>query len=126
METNEKNNCRCGKEYPERRWAQFLILRVLYKKPSYGYEIVKSIKDLTGGRHQIKYGTVYTLLRRMEENNLLISKWKKSKKTPNKKIYQVTKQGVKLLKTWLETIIERKRMMDKLTNIYEKYFRDKK
>lgn len=126
MERNKKINYGCGKEYPERRWVQFLILRVLYKKPSYGYEIVKSIKDLTEGRHQIKYGTAYTLLRRMKENNLLVSKWEKSKKTPDKKIYQVTKQGAKLLKTWLETIIERKRMMDKLTNIYEKHFRDKK
>ena len=123
---NKKINCECSKEYPEKRWTQFLILRVLYEKPSYGYEIVKSIKNLTGGRHQIKYGTAYTLLRRMEENNLLVSKWEKSKKTPDKKIYQVTKQGAKLLKTWLETIIERKKMMDKLASIYKKHFRDKK
>jgi len=125
MERNEKINCGCGKEYPEKRWTQFLILRVLYEKPSYGYEIVKSIEDLTEGRHQIKYGTAYILLRRMKENNLLTFKWEKSEKTPDKKIYRVTKKGEKLLKMWLETIIKRKKMMNKLTSIYEKHSEDK-
>ena len=122
MKRSEEINCVHGRQYPEKRWVQFLILRVIYEKPSYGYEIVKSIKDLTEGRHQIKYGTAYTLLRRMEKNNLLVSNWEKSEKTPDKKIYRVTKHGAKVLKIWLEMIIERKRMMDKLTNIYPKAF----
>ena len=119
---NKRTDCGCGGGYPERRWVQFLILRVLYEKPSYGYEVVRLIKDLTEGRHQIKFGTVYTLLRRMEEGNLLVSKWEESEKTPDKRIYRVTKQGAKLLKTWLETIIERKKMMDKMAEFYKKHF----
>src|SRR3989338_8097043 len=114
MKRDREINCVHGGQYPEKRWVQFLILRVLYEKPSYGYKIVKSIKDFTEGRHQIKYGTAYTLLRRMEGNNLLVSNWEKSDKTPDKKIYQITKPGVKVLKIWLETIIEGKRMMNKL------------
>lgn len=85
MGRNKKTNCGCSKNYPEKSWTQFLILRVLYKKPSYGYEIVKSIENISEGRHQIKYGTAYTLLRRMEENNILVSKWEKSEKHPIKK-----------------------------------------
>ncbi|MDP2812253.1 MAG: PadR family transcriptional regulator [bacterium] len=126
MNGKKEIDCGCSRGYPERSWVQFLILRVLYEKPSYGYKVVKLIKDLSEGRHQIKYGTAYTLLRRMEKNNLLISKWEKNKGAPDKRIYRVTRQGARLLKTWLEMIIERKKIMDKVISIYEKYFRDKK
>jgi PadR family transcriptional regulator, regulatory protein PadR len=98
---------------------------VTYEKPSYGYGIVKSIEDLTEGRHQIKLGTVYTLLQRMEKSNLLTSKWEKSKKTPDKKIYQATEKGENLLKEWLETIIDRKKMMEKMAIFYLKHFGEK-
>lgn len=113
------NHC---KRYPEKRWVQFLILRVLYEKPSYGYKIVKSIEDLTHGRHQVKLGTVYTLLRRMEERGLLSSQWEESEKAPDKRTYQVTKKGEGLLKGWLEAIIERQKMMNKMVEFYKLHF----
>ena len=59
----------------------------------------------------------------MERNNLLISRWEKDKQAPDKKIYQVTKKGESLLKKWLEAIIERKQMMDKIIKFYQKHFR---
>ncbi len=57
----DKISCEPKGRYPEKRWVQFLILRVLYEKPSYGYKIVESIEKLTEGRHQIKLGSIYTL-----------------------------------------------------------------
>ncbi len=114
------NNC-CGK-YPEKRWVQFLILRVLYEKPSYGYKIVESIENLSEGRHKIKLGSVYTLLRRMEERGLLVSQWEEGEKRPDKRIYRVTKKGEKLLKGWLEAIIERRKMMNKMVDFYKTHF----
>ena len=119
-----RNNRGCHyTNYPERCWVQFLILRVLCEKPSYGYKIAKLIEKLTEGRYKVKLGTIYTLLQRMERNNLLISRWKKDKQAPDKKIYQVTKKGENLLKKWLEAIIERKQMMDKIIKFYQKHFR---
>jgi PadR family transcriptional regulator, regulatory protein PadR len=125
MNNKRKIDCRCTEKYPEKRWIQFLILRVVYEKPSYGYKIVELIEDLTGGRHQLKLGTVYTLLRRMEKNGLVISEWKKNEKTPDKRIYRVTQKGEKLLKNWLEAIIERKKMMNKMVKFYQKHFKEK-
>lgn len=119
---NNKMNCEYSGGYPEKRWIQFLILRVLYEKPSYGYEVIKSIEDLTEGRHQIKSGTVYTLLRRMEENGLLVSKWKKGDGKPDKRVYKVSKKGEKLLKSWLEAVMGRKRMIDKMARFYRENF----
>ncbi len=119
---NKNNHC---KKYPEKRWVQFLILRVIYEKPSYGYKIVESIEDLTEGRHKIKLGSAYTLLRRMEKQGLLTSRWQKGEEKPDKRIYQVTKKGEELLKNWLEVIIERRKMMNKMVKFYQKHLKDK-
>ena len=115
--------CGCSGNYPERRWTQFLILRVVYEKPLYGYKIVEHIKKLTRGRYEIKYGTIYTLLHRMEKDGLLTSQWEKIKGTPDKRIYKVTPEGKKYLKIWLEMVIEKRRMMDKMVGFYKKYFK---
>ncbi len=113
-------NCNCG--YPERRWLQFLILRVVCEKQTHGYDLIKSIEELSQGKHVIKSGTMYTTLRRMEKENLLKSDWKESKSGPNSRVYKITKKGKEYLKNWLEMVIERKKMMDKMTEFYKKQF----
>jgi len=113
----------CG--YPERRWLQFLILRVVCEKSTYGYEIIKKIEELSEGIHKIKTGTMYTTLRRMEKEDFLKSVWKKSKTGPDNREYAITKKGELFLKKWLEMILERKKMMEKMTRFYYEYFGDK-
>ena len=117
-----KNNI-CS--YPEKRWLQFLILRVVYEKSIYGYKITKKIEEISQGRHKIKSGTMYTTLRRMEQEGLLNSSWQKNKDGPNKRNYEVTEKGEDYLKKWLKVIIERKKMMDKMVRFHNKYFGDK-
>jgi DNA-binding PadR family transcriptional regulator len=111
--------------YPERRWLQFLILRVVCEKSTYGYEIIKKIEELSEGIHKIKSGTMYTTLRRMEKEDFLKSIWKKSKTGPDNREYSITKKGELFLKKWLEMILQRKKMMEKMTRFYYEYFGDK-
>ena len=113
-------NCNCG--YPERRWLQFLILRAVCEKQTYGYNLIKSIEEFSQGRHKIKSGTMYTTLRRMEQENLLKSEWKKGKSGPESREYKITKKGEEFLKAWLEMIIERKKMIDKMIKFYKNKF----
>ncbi len=119
-------NCHKGCGYPERRWLQFLILRVVCEKQTYGYDLIKSIEELSQGRHNVKSGTMYTTLRRMEEEGLLKSDWKKSTTGPDSREYCITKKGNSYLKNWLETILERKKMMDKMAEFYNKQYGGKK
>ncbi len=116
--------CNCG--YPEKRWLQFLVLRVVCEKPTYGYDLIKSIEEISQGRHKVKSGTMYTTLRRMERDELLTSDWKKSESGPDSRIYQITKKGKRYLKNWLEMAIERKKMMDNMAEFYKKQFGGKK
>ena len=123
MDNNKKEN-ELNYQLPERSWVQFIILRVVCEDPNYGYKIIEKIEEITQGAHKVKTGTVYTVLRRMQEKGLLKSNWKESTNGPNKRIYQPTKKGEKQLKVWLEMIIERKPMIDNMVNFYNKHFKN--
>ncbi|MEF8879097.1 MAG: PadR family transcriptional regulator [Candidatus Thermoplasmatota archaeon] len=113
-------------KYPEKSWLKFLILRVIVETPTYGYNIIQKIEEMSYGRHKIKSGTMYTTLRRMEKENLVKSSWKKNTSGPDRREYKATKQGRNYLKHYLEMIIERKKIIDGMVRFYEQEFGSKK
>lgn len=120
--------CRCGQahcwhEYPERGWMQFLILRIIYETPTYGYKIMEVLEERSFGGYRLETGSIYTLLRRMEHAGLLESEWEHAEASgPDRRIYKVTKRGAEALRSGLETIIKRKTMMDDLARFYRENF----
>lgn len=105
---------------------QVFLLRIIYEKPSYGYEIIGNIKKITVTKHKIKTGTAYTLLRRMEKRGLVKSVWKENEPKPDKRVYTITREGKEYLKIWLEFIIQRKKIITKLVSFYNKNFKNEK
>lgn len=114
------------KKYNHREGSliQVLLLRIIYETPSYGYKIIDRVEKFTSSQHIIKTGTAYTLLRRMEEKGLIESNWEKNKTKPDKRMYEITPAGVEHLKTWLEFIIQRKIIINKLIQFYEINFKE--
>lgn len=122
-----EGSCGCGQShcwhhYPERGWIQFLILRLLYEKPSYGYQLIEMLEEKSSGLHKVETGSIYTVLRRMERRGLLESKWEEAETRPDRRIYRVTRSGAEALKSGLQTIAKRKTLMDDLAKFYEKNF----
>ena len=118
------NSCHCGHGYPERGWIQFLLLRIPYEKPMHGYQLLEEIEQKSGGFHKLEPGSIYTLLRRMEEKGLLESKWEKVEGGPDKRVYTVTKDGAEALKMGLKSIIERQALFDDLARFYKENFKN--
>lgn len=116
------NNCHCWHHYPERGWIQFLMLRILYEKPMHGYRLLEEIEQRSCGFHKLESGSVYTLLRRMEERGLLESKWEKVEGGPDKRVYTVTKDGAEALRIGLKSIIKRQALFDDLASFYKEHF----
>lgn len=56
-----------------RGYNDTMILYLLLKQPSYGYEISKQIKNLTNGKYIIKETTLYSAFTRMERNGYIVS-----------------------------------------------------
>ena len=56
-----------------RGYNDSMILYLLLDKPSYGYEISKEIKELSGEKYVIKETTLYSAFTRMEKNGYIQS-----------------------------------------------------
>ena len=56
-----------------RGYNDTIILYLLLNKPSYGYEISKQIKELSGEKYVIKETTLYSAFTRMEKNGYVES-----------------------------------------------------
>ena len=116
------NNCHCWHDYPERGWIQFLMLRVLYEKPVHGYQLLEEIEQRSCGCHKLEPGSIYTLLRRMEERGLLESKWEKVEGGTDRRVYTVTVDGVEALRMGLESIVKRRLLFEDLARFYKEHF----
>ena len=70
-----------------------IILCALYNNDKYGYEIVREIKERTDNRYEIKQPTLYSYLKRLEDDGLIVSYWGESSNGGRRRYYKLTKEG---------------------------------
>ncbi|KZL90304.1 PadR family transcriptional regulator [Clostridium magnum] len=75
-----------------------LILSLLSKKESYGYEIIKNIQELSDSNIIWKDGMLYPVLKKLCENGLVESEWK-TIDGRKRKYYKITALGLEALRT---------------------------
>ena len=75
-----------------------LILRVLALEPLHGLGVSRRIAQVTGNTFQVKPGSLFPALHRMEEAGWLTSSWGESENTRIAKFYRLTKAGTGQLK----------------------------
>ncbi|MBQ7446715.1 MAG: helix-turn-helix transcriptional regulator [Eubacterium sp.] len=76
-----------------RGYNDTMILYLLRQGPSYGYEISKKIKELSGGKYIIKETTLYSAFTRMESKELITSYSGESESGKKRTYYRITDQG---------------------------------
>lgn len=101
--TNKVNCLTMSKKTQEEldRWSKevkrgavtLAILALLSKRRAYGYEAVKLLDEKMSFL-ALEQGTVYPLLRRLEQRELLKSEWDYEDPTKPKKYYAVTEEGL--------------------------------
>lgn len=83
-----------------------ILLSILARGETYGYELLQRMRDLSGGDFDWKDGTLYPVLHRMESEGIIHSQWRVAENGRRRKYYQITPQGVKALETekrqWLQ------------------------
>ena len=67
------------------------VLEIISRKATYGYEITQQLR--TQGFTDVVEGTVYTILVRLEKNELVSIEKKPSEVGPPRKFYSLTKSG---------------------------------
>ncbi|MFN8353390.1 MAG: PadR family transcriptional regulator [Spirosomataceae bacterium] len=76
-----------------------LILTILKNGESYGYEIINQVKELSGGTLEYPEGTLYPILRKLEERKLIESFWKIGENARQRRYYRLREEGKQVLET---------------------------
>ncbi|MCG8572254.1 MAG: PadR family transcriptional regulator [Spirochaetes bacterium] len=75
-----------------------LILAILSENESYGYAIIKQVKELSQEKIQWTEGMLYPVLHRLEQQEAIESYWKEAENGRKRKYYRIKSQGKALLK----------------------------
>ena len=78
-----------------------LMLFIIAELPSHGYRIAKEIDARSGGYFKLTASTVYSALRRLEEDGLVLSSWQDAANSPRRRYYYLTEKGKEILRSKL-------------------------
>ena len=85
--------------------AQTIVLSILQRQQSYGYQIIKRVNELSNGEVEWAAGSLYTLMHRMKAEGLVESFWVEKEGERKRRFYKITDKGMKALdeekKAWL-------------------------
>lgn len=76
-----------------RGYNDLMILNLLWKKDSYGYEISKNIRQISNEKYIIKETTLYSAFTRLEKNGYISSYYGKETNGKRRTYYHITDTG---------------------------------
>ena len=71
------------------------LLLLLREQPAHGYDLLERLRPL--GFNRDDPGRLYRALRALETDELVRSVWEKSTSGPDRRMYELTRQGMELL-----------------------------
>lgn len=101
------------------QWLEGYILLLLLKGPSHGYDLTRAM-----GSFDVEFmgigqmGTLYRILRQMEDKGWVISEWNTVGSGAPRRIYKITDEGREYLNTYVKHL---KSMKNRIKNFIEAY-----
>ncbi len=96
-----------------RGFLEYCILLILKEKPSYASDIIEALKN---AKMIVVEGTLYPLLTRLKNADILDYRWEESSLGPPRKYYEMTKKGSELLSELEQSWEELNSVIEKLKN----------
>ncbi len=100
------------------RFSEPALLLLLRERPTHGYELLEALPALTG-EARVDMGNLYRVLRALEEDGLVKSRWEAGAPGPAKRTYELTAEGKRLLDEWAAALGRSRERIDAFLNRYE-------
>ena len=91
-----------------------IILKLLQDGDKYGYQITKLIYETSGSIYELKEATMYSSLKRLEQDKHITSYWGDETRGGRRKYYCITKSGRELYESNKHNWDYSKKILDKL------------
>ncbi len=86
----------------KRGTLEMILLNLLSERPMYGYELVMSLEKRGGRQFQLKEGTLYPVLYRLEGAGWIEARWETLERGVPRKYYRLTESGSAQLDTLIQ------------------------
>lgn len=88
----------------------------------HGYRLLEEVNKFLAGRREIRPGSLYTILRRMEQRGFLKSEWETSTGRPDRRVYRISDMGIERLKAGRAIVENQLRVLNELAEFYRRTF----
>ena len=89
----------------KRGMVGYMVLGLLLLRPMYGLEIKKEVEGSTQGKIKLGASTLYQLLRRMERQGLVASRWERTTQGPPRAYYEPTAAGREVVRRFMLEVL---------------------
>lgn len=94
--------------------TETIILAQLMRQDSYGYEINKTVRQISDSRYELKEATLYSAFRRLEDTGQIESYWGGETTGARRRYYRITPLGRQTYVKQVDLWNEAKSIIDKL------------
>jgi PadR family transcriptional regulator, regulatory protein PadR len=103
--------------------SELAVLSVLNVRRRYGYELLKVLRHTSEGLLEIKEGTLYPLLHRLEDSGHILATWEAEGRSRPRKYYVITPDGrtylAMLRAEWSSLVDAMRGLLDTLGEVRE-------
>ncbi|MFQ6059756.1 MAG: PadR family transcriptional regulator [Thermoplasmata archaeon] len=78
--------------------VQLCLLALISQERKYGFQIIRELGQLSEGFFDLKEGTLYPALRRLEKKGYVKSEWVEREAGVPRKYYRITERGRRVLR----------------------------
>jgi DNA-binding PadR family transcriptional regulator len=104
----------------QKGYIRVAALILINKQPAHGYEIMKEIKEKTGGFWAPTAGGVYPILRDLENSKYIVGEWE-IQKNRKLKTYRITDSGRQILE---RVIVKQNEITTNMGALFKEFARD--
>lgn len=95
------------------------VLAVLLRDGGHGYDLRRSIDELTGQAVSVDSGGLYRTLRRLEADGFVGSTWVEGETGPQRRTYELNDEGRELAQDWAGELRSRASMSTRLADLID-------
>ena len=101
-------------------YLRIAVLTLLSRKPYHGYEIMKEIKERSGGFWKPTAGGIYPILQSLETSGYIEGEWDSRQRRRRKK-YKITDTGRPVLQ---QALARQNQIADSMGNLFKEFMKD--
>jgi PadR family transcriptional regulator len=101
------------------RFLEPCLLLLLHCNETHGYELLEGLKQFGFEHDPMDSSTVYRILRNLEEQGLVTSRWDTSSAGPARRLYLLTEEGNTYLASWAQGLRETDRVLHYFLATYD-------